>query len=163
MCLFCTVLSWSCFHCRILLWAFLSSCEAQSRKSSTGLSTCMISIKMDISLKRYVPSNREMSCHISTFYIKVISRQEFLSQLLLVVQSLFVHDVQVLRYSSLRYLLLLQIIWKKLRQWGLWSSQSNSKIVSLHFPNVETLSAKGMWIYFLFLCNFGELTLFRVS
>lgn len=41
-------------HCRTLLWVFLSSCEGQSRKNSTGLSTCMISTKMDISLKRYV-------------------------------------------------------------------------------------------------------------
>lgn len=51
---FVQLLSESCFHCRILLWAFLSSCEAQSRRNWTGLSTCMISIKMDISLKRCV-------------------------------------------------------------------------------------------------------------
>lgn len=50
----CTAASWSCFYYRILLWGCLSSCEARSRKNSSGLSTFMISIKMDIFLKRYV-------------------------------------------------------------------------------------------------------------
>lgn len=48
------------FLCRILWWASQSSCEARSRKNSTGLSTCTTSIKMDISLKRCVPT---VKCH----------------------------------------------------------------------------------------------------
>lgn len=87
--MFCTVLGESCFHCRTLSWAFLSSCEAQSRRNSTGLSTCTTSIKMDISLKRYVhvnSCNAEMSwdsyqnAQISTFYIKQISKHKFFNK-----------------------------------------------------------------------------------
>ncbi len=56
VCMFRTALSESSSHCRILSWASPSSCEAQFRKNSTGLSTCTISTKMDILLKRYVSS-----------------------------------------------------------------------------------------------------------
>lgn len=48
------------FCCRILSWASPFSCEARSRKNSTGPSTCTTSIRTDTSPKRSV---ERLKCH----------------------------------------------------------------------------------------------------
>lgn len=51
------------FCCRILSWASPFSCEARSRKNSTGPSTCMTSTRTDTSPKRSVQSVERLKSH----------------------------------------------------------------------------------------------------